>query len=192
MPAWPSASPSAAAAWSATASAFPLVLRYILEFCETTEQAGAVLKRVPVHMAYNVTVLDAAGDFVTAMVAPGEKTRLRPLTIATNHQGQIDWHNYARATATVERERFLQFRLQDPEMTSERLIESFHRSPLYTTAYGQGFGTLYTAAYWPKKRVRPATSGRTASGLQSIDDFTEGTRQQRFYPTQIAAGAHPL
>lgn len=166
----------------------PLVLRYILETCDTAQQAGAVLKRVPVHMAYNVTALDASGDFVTALVAPGEQTRLRPLTIATNHQGQVDWHNYARATATVERERFLQFRLQDPDMTSERLIDSFHRSPLYTTAYGQGFGTLYTAVYWPKRRAA-RFSWPDGDWPQSLEAFTEGTRRQRFQPSQEAAAA---
>ena len=37
----------------------PLVLRYSLQTCETTAEAGAVLTRVPSHMSYNVTVLDA-------------------------------------------------------------------------------------------------------------------------------------
>jgi len=38
-------------------------------------------------------------------------------------------------------------------MTAERLIESFLNSPLYTTTYERGFGTIYTAAYWPKARA---------------------------------------
>ena len=33
----------------------PIVLRYILELCDTVKQAEKVLKRVPVHMAYNIT-----------------------------------------------------------------------------------------------------------------------------------------
>src|SRR5205085_12683719 len=44
----------------------PLVLRYILEFCASTDEAIAVLERVPVHMSYNVTVVDRSGKFVTA------------------------------------------------------------------------------------------------------------------------------
>src|SRR5882724_2636737 len=43
----------------------PLVLRYILEFCTSTAEAVEVLERVPVHMAYNVTVLDRTDRFVT-------------------------------------------------------------------------------------------------------------------------------
>jgi len=166
----------------------PLVLRYILEFCETVEQASAVLKRIPVHMAYNVTATDRSGKFITAFLAPGESTRIRPLAVATNHQGRIDWHNYARATATVERERFLQFRLQDAEMTPEHLIESFQRSPLYTTAYGQGFGTLYTAVYWPR---RGAARYLWPDGAweQSIERFEEGIRHQHFAPAGDVSAA---
>ena len=38
-----------------------IVMRYLLETCTTVAEALSVLDRVPVHMAYNVTVLDAAG-----------------------------------------------------------------------------------------------------------------------------------
>ncbi len=128
----------------------PLIVRYILEFCDTTKDAEAVLRRVPSHMAYNVTVVDRGCDFITAYLAPDREPRISPVPIAANHQGEIDWHKYARATATVERERFLFFRLQDSKMTAPKLLRCFLRSPLYTTAFDNGFGTLYTAAYKPK------------------------------------------
>ena len=41
----------------------PLIIRYILEFCATAKEAKAILKRVPCHMAYNVTVVDKSGKF---------------------------------------------------------------------------------------------------------------------------------
>ncbi|MDX1710248.1 MAG: C45 family peptidase [Rhodovibrionaceae bacterium] len=128
----------------------PLIVRYILEFCETAEDAGRVLARVPSHMAYNVTAVDRRGQFVTAYMAPDRPPRISRTPVAANHQGRIDWHNFARATATLERERFLFFRLQDEEMTAERLIDCFLRPPLYTRAYANGFGTLYTAVYRPR------------------------------------------
>ena len=159
----------------------PIILRYILEFCQTAKEAGEVMRRVPTHMAYNVTALDRSGAFMTAMVAPDKEPRIKQIPIAANHQGRIDWHDYARATATLERERFLFFRLQDDNMTAERLIDCFGRPPLYSTAYGKGFGTLYTAVYnpatgearyiWPDGELR-----------QSFSRFTEGLRHQRFYP----------
>jgi predicted choloylglycine hydrolase len=40
----------------------PLVIRYVLEVCGTVDEAVQVLRRVPVHMSYNVTALTIAAD----------------------------------------------------------------------------------------------------------------------------------
>jgi predicted choloylglycine hydrolase len=157
----------------------PLLLRYILEFCTTTAEAEAVLKRVPTHMAYNVTVLDRSGAFLTAYIAPDRPAVIRPVPITTNHQQQIEWHQHAQATASLERERFLKFRLRESIATPDKLIQAFLRSPVYSTAYGRGFGTLYTAVYRPFDKevdyLWPNGSWR-----QSFSAFEEGTRVVRF------------
>lgn len=157
----------------------PLLLRYILEFCTTTAEAEAVLKRVPTHMAYNVTVLDRSGAFLTAYIAPDRPAVVRPVPITTNHQQQIEWHQHAQATASLERERFLKFRLRESIATPDKLIQAFLRSPVYSTAYGRGFGTLYTAVYRPFDKevdyLWPNGSWR-----QSFSAFEEGTRAVRF------------
>ena len=135
-----------------------------------------------------VTAVDRKGRFITAFAAPDRKTRVRELPIAANHQGNIDWHSYARATATLERERFLYFRLREQGMSIDRLIDCFHRPPLYTTAYGKGFGTLYTAAYWPK-RSAVRFLWPNGSWDQSIDGFEETQRLQSFHPEALALPA---
>ena len=48
----------------------PVILRYILEFCHDTESAVAVLKRVPTHMSYNITVVDRQQRFATVYITP--------------------------------------------------------------------------------------------------------------------------
>ena len=48
----------------------PLVIRYVLEVCGTVDEAVRVLRRVPVHMSYNVTALDRGGRWATVYVAP--------------------------------------------------------------------------------------------------------------------------
>jgi predicted choloylglycine hydrolase len=151
----------------------PLVLRYILEFCETTKDAVAVLKRVPPHMAYNITVVDRRGSFKTAYLSPDRKPVIRQFPIATNHQGHIEWMEHAHATATLERERFLFSRISDPEETPDGLVEAFLRPPLYSHAYRKGYGTLYTAVYRPKKGMLEL---RWPNGkwVQSFNDFREG------------------
>ena len=127
----------------------PLVLRYILEFCTTTREAAKVLERVPVHMTYNVTVLDRTGQFLTAYLAPDRPTLLLPLAVTTNHQKRVEWEKHAHATATVERQRFLTRRLRESIDSPDSLIQAFLRSPAYSTSYSRGFGTLYTAVYHP-------------------------------------------
>ncbi|SEW18803.1 Predicted choloylglycine hydrolase [Cognatiyoonia koreensis] len=131
----------------------PLILRYILQTCTTTEEAGKVLRRVPSHMSYNVTVLDAKRHFLTAYLTPDRPTVLTHAAVATNHQERVEWASHAKFTATVERERYLLQRLTLHPETQEKFIGAFLRPPLYSTAFSSGFGTLYTAAYRPKDGV---------------------------------------
>ncbi len=130
----------------------PLILRYVLQTCTTTQEAGEVLKRVPCHMSYNVTAIDAERSFLTAYLAPDRPAVLSHAAVATNHQERVEWSSHARFTATVERERFLLQRLTLHPETQEKFIRAFLRPPLYSTAFTSGFGTLYTAAYRPLER----------------------------------------
>lgn len=128
----------------------PLILRYVLQTCETAEEAGAALARLPTHMSYNVTVLDAKRRFLTARMAPDRPAQITNAAVATNHQEQVEWTAHARLTATVERERFLLNRMMLHPDTEEKFIGAFLRPPLFSTAFSLGFGTLYTAVYRPR------------------------------------------
>jgi predicted choloylglycine hydrolase len=125
----------------------PLLLRYVLEFCERTQEAVAELSRLPCHMAYNVTLLDRAGDAATVMLSPDRPAIVTRSLVATNHQGTTDWEEHARFTRSVEREQFLETSIAGLEETA--LVAAFLTRPLFATDYNQAFGTLYTAAYWP-------------------------------------------
>jgi predicted choloylglycine hydrolase len=130
----------------------PLILRYVLETCETAEEAGRALARIPCHMSYNVTALDADRRYVTAYLAPDRKAVVTRAAVATNHQERVEWATHARLTATVERERFLLQRLTLHVEPQDAFIGAFLRPPLYSTAFDSGFGTLFTAAYRPRAR----------------------------------------
>lgn len=131
----------------------PLILRYILQTCSNVAEAGEVLKRVPCHMSYNVTVLDRERRFLTAYLRPDRPTVLTHAAVATNHQERVEWSSHARFTATVERERFLLQRLTLHPEAQEKFISAFLRPPLYSTAFSSGFGTLYTATYRPRTQT---------------------------------------
>lgn len=131
----------------------PLILRYILQTCTNVPEAVDALKRLPSHMSYNVTALDEKRRFVTAYLTPDRPTIITSAPVATNHQERVEWSSHARFTATVERERYLLSRLTLHPETQDKFIGFFLKPPLYSTAFSSGFGTLYTAAYWPRDRV---------------------------------------
>ena len=166
----------------------PLILRYVLQTCTTAEEAGQALKRIPSHMSYNVTVLDAGRNYLTAFLAPDRPTVLTHSAVATNHQERVEWSSHARFTATVERERYLLQRLTLHPETQEKFITAFLKPPLYSNAFSAGFGTLYTAAYRPRVgTVDIHWPGRIWS--KDFEDFKEDTVRVVF-PKQsdIAAG----
>ena len=131
----------------------PLVLRYLLEVTETLAEATAVLSRLPVSMAYNVTVLDRNADAATVFVAPGERPEVTRIGAVANHRGTSpDWPEHARAFRSIERQQAL-LRALAGRPTPEALVDQLLRPPMYSTAYEQGFGTMYTAAYRPAEGV---------------------------------------
>ncbi|UWR22711.1 C45 family autoproteolytic acyltransferase/hydolase [Sulfitobacter sp. S190] len=153
----------------------PLILRYALQVCETAQEAAEVLARVPTHMSYNVTVLDRKRDYLTVMMAPDRPAVVSHAAVATNHQENVEWVSHARFTATVERERFLLQRLRFHRDPEEKFIGAFLKPPLYSTAFRQGFGTLYTAVYRPRRRQMELRWPGVTWQL-SLKDFAEGAR----------------
>ena len=130
----------------------PLVIRYVLETCGSTEEAMRTLARLPVHMSYNVTAVDRDGRRGTAYLAPDRPARVTSQAAATNHQGQVEWAPYAAAIRTVERQQHLQMLLDAGGGAADVVAECL-RPPLYAARFGEGFGTLYTAEYRPAEGV---------------------------------------
>jgi len=127
----------------------PLLLRYVLQTCETSLEASEALARIPTHMSYNVTVLDAKGQYRTVQLAPDKAAVVTHAAVATNHQTGFQWDQQTHFTATVERERYLLQRLTLRSDTEQAFTRAFLKAPLYSTAFSKGFGTLYTAVYKP-------------------------------------------
>jgi predicted choloylglycine hydrolase len=150
----------------------PLILRYLLECCETARQAGEVLRRVPTHMAYNVTVLDREGEFLTAVLSPDRKPEIARRAVATNHQPGGNWKEYERRTSTRERERFLERLLEESGVTLDDAAERFLERPLFAADFRHARATLYTAVYRPARRL-VEYRWRSRWMVQSLDAFNE-------------------
>jgi predicted choloylglycine hydrolase len=129
----------------------PLIVRYLLEVCETVAEARAALERVPCHLAHTLTLADRSGDVLTAYLSPDRGAVFSPVAAATNHQGEVEWGEHAAFTNTREREQCIVRMLEDEALSSERFVGAFLSPPLHNHAYSRGFGTLYAAAYRPRE-----------------------------------------
>ncbi len=154
----------------------PIVLRYVLESCDCTEQAVEALTTIPSHMAYNITVLDAAGKHSTILLSPDRSPVVTERRMITNHQEQVDWPRHAIATGSVDRLRVLSRHVADPDETEERFVRRFLEPPVFSTKHDTGMGTLYTAVYrpslgrvsylWPEHRWDVGLEGELEGSLR--------------------------
>ncbi len=161
-----------------TGFGIPLVLRYLLEVAQTTAQAVAILQRVPVHMAYNVTLLDRTGDWATVFVGPDRPVEVTRHKAVTNFQREVEWPEHARATRAAERLAALQQRI-DQAGPAQQAIDALLAEPLYQTSWARGYGTLYSAVYRPLSgRAELRWPGDTWA--QSLQVFEEGQRDVVF------------
>lgn len=141
----------------------PLVMRYVLETCSDVPQAVSALLRLPVHMSYNVTLLDRSGKYKTLYLTPDKGAHIDIEKVATNHQQDIEWLEYAELTATRERKYFLDQLVAQENMDRDQLADRFLQAPLYNKDVQKSFVTLYSLQYdlsnfqatvfWPNKSI---------------------------------------
>jgi len=142
----------------------PLIMRYVLETCRDTPQAVSTLLRLPVHMSYNVSIIDRSGKFKTVYLTPDKGPYVDAQQVATNHQQDIEWFEYAELTATRERKAFLDKLVADPLIDREEIKQKFLQAPLYNNEPQKSFATLYSMIYdlnelsatvfWPNRELK--------------------------------------
>jgi len=154
----------------------PVVLRYVLETAADTATAVAILERLPHHMTYTVSLLDARGAHATVFVAPDRPTETVDRRSVTNLQHANEWPEHERATRAGLRDRTLATALAE-STSADALLARMLAPPLRQAAFLRGYGTLYTAVYAPVQReARFAWPGHP-EWRQSIAAFRDGTRE---------------
>lgn len=159
--------------------AITIVLRYVLEFCQSVAEAVAVLCRVPVHVAYNVALLDGSGRHATVFIAPDRPPRVEPWLVSANRQAQDAHPDEPSVQDSALREAVVQARLADPTAGLEQIVTSFLTEPVWRDPAHHGWGTLYTACYLPHCRSLQLR-WRDGDWLQGVDAFTPGKRTIHF------------
>jgi predicted choloylglycine hydrolase len=151
----------------------PFILRYVLEFCATLEEAVDALLRIPSHMSYNIMLMNKQGEHHLVQVAPDSAPLVTDLSASTNHQGNVDWPEHAAFTKTIERELYLHEMLAQENCTADQIAQEFLKAPLFNRKYSKGFGTIYTAVYRPREgALQLMWPGITLH--QSFTEFNEG------------------
>ncbi len=167
----------------------PIIIRYILETAKNVKEAIKILHRIPVHMAYNVSLIDAQKEYATVYLSPDRAAIVVDSKVATNHQKEIEWSDYAFLTGTIERKRLLEELVNSSHETEGSMLAHFLSPPLYNTNFEKSFGTLYTViyrvtkgeaqVYWPgvtvkqdfshfkEERVNPFLSGSPSASIAS-------------------------
>jgi predicted choloylglycine hydrolase len=154
------------------------ILRYVLETCDTVDEAIKVLRRVPSHMAYNLVLADSSGLTVSVELSPGGGVRQMRDPIATNHQSGPEVADRPSFTRSFERHAHL----AQMQVTPRSLSRLFVAAPLHQDRYSEGFGTLFTAEYDPVARTM-SLLWPDARWDQSLDAFQEGQRRITYAET---------
>jgi len=131
--------------------AITISLRYVLEYATNVKEAIELLKGIPVHGAYNVTLVDRTGETATLIFTPGQDTRVSDAVTATNHQPGSSWPKYEQKVKTFSRLERLEEIIENKQDSIDSFAFNFLQAPLYNNQFARGFGTLYTAAYFPAR-----------------------------------------
>jgi predicted choloylglycine hydrolase len=143
-----------------------IVLRYLLETCDTVGEALAKLATMPVSIPQNVTLVDAR-HAVTVYTGPDIAMTTAPDACATNHQHLPVPDEQEQFTRTQERLSAVRAAGAD--------VAAMLKPPIYQVKYAQGLGTVYTARYQPGDG-RVTYYWPDQSWEQSFEEFTPGTR----------------
>ena len=96
-------------------------------------------------MTYNITLLDAASDWATVLLAPDRPVEVMTWRAITNFQHRPEWPAHARATHAKERLVALRRRVDPPSSSLEAATASLLQPPLYQPSWQRGYAARSTA-----------------------------------------------
>jgi predicted choloylglycine hydrolase len=155
-----------------------LVVRYLLEFATTVDEAVAMLHRIPIQLTYNIALVDASGRGAIVYVAPDREPIVSGAITAANRQGPTMWPEHAEFCATVPREHAMAEAVATPGLGVPDFISQFLSAPIHRSTATSTWGTVYTAAYDSDHRMLELSWPDDRWTL-SLHDFKEDVRHRR-------------
>ncbi len=127
-----------------------LMIRIVLDQCATTDEAVEMFRSFPHAVAYNYSLLDAAGQAAVVEAMPGALHARRGAALAcTNHFQSPAMRPYNRARSRKSWTRLPPLEAWAAQgLTVDALFEALNRStsPAFFGSPGGRFGTLHTIA----------------------------------------------
>ncbi len=158
-----------------------IVLRYVLETCNTVQEAIKAFKRIPVHLDYNIALLDKTGGHATLFIAPDRELCVSPANTSTNHQDAGGQETLFLEDSKTRLDALNQLASSYLQSIQEITLQ-FLQPPLYRPQQKFQSGTLYTAAYLPQQgKVHYLWPAQSLT--LSFDQFTEQEVHIFYQPT---------
>lgn len=163
-----------------------IVIRYLLETCDTVDEAWQRLQTIPISTAQNLTLVDR-DQTLSVHVGPDIAPTRAADACVTNHQVEPVTEEYEKDSRTLERLAAVRVATAAAasdnvgagpagDLPVEQLIQAMLRPPLYNFDLTSGLGTLYTAAYRPAEGRVSYIWPKGQRWEQSFAAFTPGTK----------------
>ena len=121
---------------------------------------------MPVHLPYNLAIIDRSGDWLTVFISPDREPEVRREPYSANRQDSNLRPDDPRIVDTVRREALLENVIGNPNETLEHLSDRFLQAPIYRPVKKGDWGTVYTACYRPADAsVRAALAARQLAAI---------------------------
>lgn len=155
-----------------------MVVRYLLETCDTVEEAWQRLQTIPIATAQNLTLVDRA-QAMSVHVGPDIAPTPAADVCVTNHQIEPVSEEYEQGSHSLRRlaaVRAATVAAAEAADPVDQVVQALLRPPLYNVDLSSGLGTLYTAAYRPAEGRATYHWPGGQSWEQSFADFRPGRR----------------
>ena len=151
--------------------------RFILETCETTEEAVAILERAPHRHAFNYSIYDRSGQGAV-VEASGRGVHVQRGTMmgCTNHFNQLIEENRHHLVESKERLDHIRDHIEK-KLSPHEAFSLFNEDEygIFKEDYRNSAGTLHTVAYVPETLQVIVGIGRKAKPLIfSFEDWVKG------------------
>lgn len=124
-----------------------LILRYVLETCSHVAEGVDALRRIPVALSQNVSLLDRSGAHATVFLGPDREPAVSQILACANHQDTSVAVESEAFTRSMKRQEAVLRALRSSETTLASLTAAFLAPPLYSR--DPRSPTVYSAVYRP-------------------------------------------